>query len=134
MFARRKIRQELDEITGRKEIKAPRKKQKKPGEVNPSEEIGDIEVNPSEETGDINEKKLPDIYKPRDGLGFFGYIFLLVVICFSFIGMLKTFENDLLYYFPEAEYIYQLLNEQLLYISETFKNIILIISDFIKYY
>ena len=32
------------------------------------------EVDPSSESLD-NEKKLPDIYKPKQGLGFFGYIF-----------------------------------------------------------
>ena len=53
-----------------------------------------------------NEKKMPDIHKPKQGLGFFGYIFLLIIIGFSIVGILKTFENDLLNYFPETEYIF----------------------------
>jgi len=123
LFARKKIGQELDEITGRKERKTYRKKQRRLEEVNPSEEIGDV-----------NGKKLPDIYKPREGLGFLGYFFLLVIIGFSVVGILKTFENDLIYYFPETKYIYQLLNEQIIYVSETFKNMILIISDLVGSY
>ena len=60
LFARRKISQELDEITGRKEKKTVRKKQKKLEEVDPSSE-----------SLDDNEKQLPDVYKPKQGLGFF---------------------------------------------------------------
>ena len=50
------------------------------------------------------------------------------------MGVIKTFENDLIYYFPEVEYIYQLLNEQLEYFSETFKNMIIIVKDLINPY
>ena len=121
LFARKKISQELDEITGRKTKKAPRKKHKKIEEVDPSDSID-------------AEKQLPDIYQPKQGLGFFGYIFLIIVIGFSLVGMLKTFEDELLNYYPEIEYIYNFLNEQLLYIAETVKNIIVIISDLINSY
>ena len=122
LFARKKISQELDEITGRKEKKITKKRKKKLEEVDPSSEIMD------------HEKKTPDVYKPRQGLGFFGYIFLLIIIGFSIVGVLRTFENDLLNYFPETEYIFELLNEQLEYVSETVKNMILIIKDFINSY
>ena len=122
LFARRKIFQELDEITGRKEQKTNRKRKKKLEEVDPS-------------AGSISgEKQLPNIYKPKQGLGFFGYIFLLIIIGFSIVGILKTFENDLLNNFPETEYIYQLLDEQLEFLSETVKNMIVIISDLINSY
>ena len=47
---------------------------------------------------------------------------------------LKTFEDDLLNYYPETEYIYTLLDEQLEYVAETVKNIIIIISDLINSY
>ena len=30
-----------------------------------------------------DERKSPDIYKSKGGLGFFGYIFLLIIIAFS---------------------------------------------------
>ena len=122
LFARKKISQELDEVTGRKERKIPKKKKKKIEEVNPSAGFSE------------NEKKLPDIYKPKQGLGFFGYTFLIIIIGLSLIGVLKTFENDLLNYFPEAEYIFILLNEQLEYSAESVKNLIVIIKDLINSY
>ena len=131
LFAKRNIGKELDKLTGRK-VKSPvRKKQKKTREV----EIDNIEkvIDPSSEILD-NEKKLPDVYEPKRGLGFFGYIFLLIIIGFSFVGVLKTFENDLLNYFPETEYIFELLDEQLEYLAETVKNIIVIIQDLINSY
>ena len=81
-----------------------------------------------------SEKQLPDRYKQKQGLGFFGYIFLLIIIGFSIVGILRTFENDLLLYFPQTEYIFQLLDEQLEYVSETVKNMIVIINDLIDYY
>ena len=55
LFARRKIAKELDEITGRKEIRTTKKKRKKIEEVDPSS------VNYG------SDKKLPDIYKPKQG-------------------------------------------------------------------
>ena len=121
LFARKKISQELDEITGRKEKKITRKRQKKLEEVDPSESIN-------------SEKKLPDIHKSKEGLGFFGYIFLIIIIGFSIVGILRTFEDDLLSSFPQTEYIFILLDEQLEYVSESVKNIIVIIDDLINSY
>ena len=122
LFARKKISQELDEITGRKEKKISRKRKKKLEEVDPSSEIMD------------HEKKLPDVYKSRQGLGFFGYIFLIIIIGFSIVGVLRTFEEDLLNTFPETEYIFTLLDEQLEYLAESVKNLIVIIKDLIDSY
>ena len=122
LFARRKISQELDEVTGRQENKISRRKKRKLEEVNPSSESLD------------SEKKLPDIYEPKQGLGFFGYIFLIVIVGFSIVGVLKTFENDLLNNFPEIEYIFQLLDKQLEFFSETVKNMIVIVNDLIDSY
>ena len=122
LFARKKISQELDEITGRKEIKITRKKKKKLEEVDPSS--GGLD----------SEKQLPDTYKPKQGLGFFGYIFLLIIIGFSVVGVLRTFENDLLNTFPQTEYIYELLDEQLEFLAESVKNIIVIINDLVDSY
>ncbi len=121
LFARNKISQELDEVTGRKQVKNNRKKQKKIEEMDPSS------VNLE------NSVKLPDVYKPK-GMGFFSYLFLIIIISFSLIGVLKTFENDLLFYFPEIEPIFIYFNEQLIYIAETVKNIVTIIKDLIKSY
>jgi len=122
LFARKKISKELDEITGRKEKKVAKKKKKKIGEMDPSS--GSLD----------NEKRLPDVYKPKQGIGFFGYIFLIIIVGFSIVGVLRTFENDLLNYFPETEYIYQLLDEQLEFLAETVKNMIVIVSDLISSY
>ena len=131
LFAKKKISKELDRLTGRKSDKTVRKRQKKIKEM----EADTIEkvIDPSSETLN-NEKQVPDIYKPKRGLGFFGYIFLLIIIGFSVTGVLKTFENDLLSSYPQTEYIFQLLNKQLEYVSETVKNMIVIINDLIDSY
>jgi len=131
LFAKRKIGKELDKLTGRKEKKTIRKRQKKIKEL----EIDTIEkvIDPSLGAQD-NEKQLPDIDQPKQGLGFFGYVFLLIIIGFSIVGILRTFENDLLNYFPETEYIYQLLDEQLEFFAETVKNMIVIVNDLISSY
>ena len=122
LFARKKISQELDEITGRKEKKITRKRRKKLEEVDPSS--GSLD----------SDKQLPNIYEPKQGLGFFGYIFLIIIIGFSAVGVLRTFENDLLNTFPEMEYIYELLDEQLEFLAESVKNMIVIINDLINSY
>ena len=123
LFAKKKISKELDRLTGRKKESSVEKKRKKIKK----------EVDPS--SGSLsNEKQLPDIYKPKQGLGFFGYIFLLIIVGFSLTGVLKTFENDLLSNYPQTEYIFQLLNKQLEYVSETVKNMIVIINDLIDSY
>ena len=129
LFAQKKIGKELDKLTGRKEKNIVKRKQKKikDKEINTFEDI----INPSSEV--INKKSL-DTYKQKKGLGFFGYIFLIIIIAFSIVGVAKTFEDDLLNYFPEAEYIFELMNEQLEYVAEATKNIIIIIQDLINSY
>ena len=131
LFAKRKIGNELDKLTGRKVRSSVQKRQKKIKEL----EIDTIErvIDPSS-GGLDNEEKVPDIHQPKQGLGFFGYIFLLIIIGFSIVGVLRTFENDLLYYFPETEYIYQLLDEQLEFLAETVKNMIVIVNDLTSSY
>ena len=121
LFAKKKIGKELDKITGRKIEKVS---EKKGGKIK-------TKLDPSSQ--DIGNK-LPDIYNPNQGLGFFGYIFLLIIIAFSIIGVLKTFETDLINYFPEMEYIFEILDEQLIYVSESVKNIITIVNDLINSY
>jgi len=119
LFARKKISIELDEITGRKVIKIPKKRKKRVEEVNPSSESLD------------GEKKLPGANKSKQGIGFFGYILLLIIMGFSIIGVLKTFEGDLINYYPESEYIFDLMNIQLEYLAESVKNLIVIVNDLI---
>ena len=131
LFAKKKIGKELDKLTGRKRESAVKKRAKK---------IRELEIDSTEKTIDPasgsldNEEKITDTSKPKQGLGFFGYIFLLIIIGFSIVGILRTFENDLLNYFPETEYIYRLLDEQLEYLAETVKNMIVILSDLINSY
>ena len=131
LFAKRKIGKELDKLTVRKSGRTVQKRQKKIKEV----EIDTIEkvIDPSSENLD-DEKQALDIDKPKQGLGFFGYIFLLIIIGFSIVGILRTFENDLLNYFPETAYIYKLLDGQLEFLSETVKNMIVIVNDLISAY
>jgi len=141
LFAQRKIGKELDKLTGRKSVRTVQKRRKKIREleidtiekvIDPSSGNRD-EVDPSSKNlGD--KKQVPDIDQPKSGLGFFGYIFLLIIIGFSIVGVLRTFENDLLYYFPKTEYIYQLLDEQLEFLAETVKNMIVIVNDLISSY
>ena len=59
---------------------------------------------------------------------------MLIIIGFSVVGILRTFENDLLNAFPETEYIYGLLDKQLEFLAESVKNMIVIINDLIGYY
>ena len=131
LFAKRKIGKELDKLTGRKEKSTVKRKQKKIREV----EIDAIEkqIDPSSESLDY-ENQSSDIDQSKQGLGFIGYIFLLIIIGFSIVGVLRTFENDLLNYFPETEYIYELLDEQLEFLAETVKNMIVIVNDLISSY
>jgi len=131
LFAKRKIGKELDKLTGRKGKSTVKKRQKKIREV----EIDTTEkqIDPSSESLD-DENQSSDIDQPKQGLGFFGYIFLLIIIGFSIVGVLRTFENDLLYYFPKTEYIYRFLDEQLEFLAETVKNMIVIVNDLISSY
>ena len=122
LFAKRKIGKELDKLTGRKRESATKRGKKIKKEMDPSS--GSLD----------SEKQFLDVYKPKQGLGFFGYIFLLIIIGFSIIGVLRTFENDLLNYFPQTEYIFELLDKQLEYVAETVKNMIVIINDLIDSY
>ena len=123
IFAKKKIGKELDKLTGRK-IESGLEKEKKKSKKN---------LDPSSESLSP-EKRLPDIYIAKEGMGFFGYIFLLIIVAFSLIGILKTFETDLINNFPEIEYIFEILDEQLIYVSESVKNIITITTDLINSY
>ena len=131
LFAKRKIGKELDKLTGRERKSATKRGKKIKKEVDPSS--GSLDMDPSSGSLD-SEKQLPDVHKPKQGVGFFGYIFLLIIIGFSLIGVLRTFENDLLNTFPETEYIYELLDKQSEYFAETVKNMIVIVNDLINSY
>ena len=122
IFAKKKISQELNKITGRKDKKTIKKRKKIISEVNPSS------------INSYSGEQLPKIYEPKHGLGILGYIFLFIIIGFSIVGVLKTFENDLLNAFPEIDYIYQFLDVQLEFFAETFKNMVVIVKDLLSSY
>ena len=106
LFARKKISKELDEVTGRKELKITKKKRKTIEKMDPSE---GLKTTRQQENLDSSQK----------GMGFLSYIFLVIIIAFSLVGILKTFEEDLIITFPEIQYLYDLLDEQLIYVSES---------------
>ena len=58
----------------------------------------------------------------KKSLGFFGYIFLIFLIFISILGILETFKNELMVYWPE-------IDTQLGFIYESINNIITIVKE-----
>ena len=90
-----------------------------------------LEINPSEiynnkKTKKIKRRKAQEIVVKKD-LGFFGYIFILLIIFAAGIGILETFKKELLNYWPNLEY-------HLNYIYESIKNIVTIFRDLLNQY
>ena len=131
LLAKRTIGAELNRRAGIIKPKKSQKKTKKTEDFeieNISKIIDPSEIiDPSFEHTDRNNKQ-------KEGLGVFGYIFLIIIIGFSLVGVLKTFEDDLLNNFPETEFIFAMLDDQLEYLAESVKNLIVIIDDLINSY
>ena len=121
LLAKRTIGAELNRRAGIAKPKKTRKRAKKNEEIE-IESISKI-IDPSSEQIDSDNRQ-------KEGLGFFGYIILLTIITLSIIGVLKTFQNELIMYFPEVEYIF----DKGEYIFESMGYIITIIKDLIKSY
>ena len=121
LVAKRTIAAELNRLAGIAKPKKSRKRVKKTEEVE-IESITKI-IDPSSEQIDSDDQQ-------KKGLGFFGYIILLTIITLSIIGILKTFQNELIMYFPETEYIFDKGEN----IFESMGYIITIIKDLIKSY
>ena len=121
LVAKRTIAAELNRLAGIAKPKKSRKRVKKTEEVE-IESISKI-IDPSSEQIDSDEQQ-------KKGLGFFGYIILLTIITLSIIGILKTFQNELIMYFPEIEYIFDKGEN----IFESMGYIIIMIKDLIKSY
>ena len=121
LLAKRTIGAELNRRAGIAKPKKNRKRVKKNEEIE-IESISKI-INPSSE-------QLNSDNQQKEGLGFFGYIILLTIITLSIIGVLKTFQNELIMYFPEVEFIF----DKGEYIFESMGYIITIIKDIIKSY
>ena len=121
LVAKRTIAAELNRRAGIAKPKTSRKKVKKTEEV----KIENITktIDPSSEQIDSDDQQ-------KKGLGFFGYIILLTIITLSIIGILKTFQNELIMYFPETEYIFDKGEN----IFESMGYIITMIKDLIKSY
>ena len=121
LLAKRTIGAELNRRAGIAKPKKNRKRVKKNEEIE-IESISKI-IDPSSEQVDSDNQQ-------KEGLGFFGYIILLTIITLSIIGILKTFQNELIMYFPEVEYIF----DKGEHIFESMGYIIAIIKDLIKSY
>ena len=121
LLAKRTIGAELNRRAGIAKPKKSRKRVKKTEEME-IESITKI-IDPSSEQIDSENQQ-------KGGLGFFGYIILLTVITLSVVGVLKTFQNELIMYFPEVEYIFDEGEN----IFESMGYIITIIKDLIKFY
>ena len=121
LVAKRTIAAELNRRAGIDKIKRSRKIRRKTEEV----EIENIskKIDPSSEQVDRDHQQ-------KEGLGFFGYIIVLTIITLSIIGVLKTFQNELIMYFPETEYIFDKGDN----IFESMGYIITIVKDLIKSY
>ena len=121
LLAKRTIGAELNRRAGIAKPKKSRKRVKKTEEME-IESISKI-IDPSSEQIDSENQQ-------KGGLGFFGYIILLTVITLSVVGILKTFQNELIMYFPETEYIFDKGEN----IFESMGYIITIIKDLIEFY
>ena len=121
LLAKRTIGAELNRRAGIAKPKKSRKRVKKTEEVE-IESISKI-IDPSSEQVDNDNQQ-------KEGLGFFGYIILLTIITLSIIGILKTFQNELIMYYPEVEYIFDKGEN----IFESMGYIITIIKDLIMSY
>ena len=121
LLAKKTIGAELNRRAGIVKPKTSRKRMKKPTEM----EIANISkiIDPSSEQIDSDNQQ-------KTGLGLFGYTILLTIITLSIIGVLKTFQTELIMYFPETEYIF----DKGEYIFESMGYIITIIKDLIKSY
>jgi len=122
IFAKKKIGIELDKIAGIDRKKTPNKIFQKSKVFDPSS------------VSQKDMEKLPDIYKPKNGIGFFGYIFILLIVFLSLVGAIKTFEDYWLYYFPQDILFFAFIDQQLDFFAETFKNMITIVKDLIDSY
>ena len=121
LLAKRTIGAELNRLAGITKPKKSRKREKKTAEME-IENISKI-IDPSSEQLDNDNQQ-------KEGLGFFGYIIILTIITLSIVGVLKTFQNELIMYFPETEYIFDKGEN----IFESMGYIITIITDLIKSY
>ena len=119
LLAKRTIGVELNRRAGIVKPKKIRKRLKKDEEIE-IENISKI-IDPSSEQVDSDNQQ-------KGGLGFLGYIIVLTIITLSIIGILKTFQNELIMYFPDIEFIFdkgENIFESMGYIITLIKNLII---------
>ena len=119
LLAKRTIGVELNRRAGIVKPKKIRKRVKKAEEIE-IENISKI-IDPSSEQVDSENQQ-------KGGLGFLGYIIVLTIITLSIIGILKTFQNELIMYFPDIEFIFdkgENIFESMGYIITLIKNLII---------
>ena len=72
------------------------------------------------------ESKKITLAENKKSLGLFGYVFLIFLIFVSTLGILETFKNELIVYWPQ-------INTQLIFVYESVNNILVIVKElFIK--
>ena len=121
LLAKRTIGAELNRRAGIAKLKKIRKRVKK---------IEEMEIESISKIIDPSSEQIDSENQQKGGLGFFGYIILLTIITLSIIGVLKTFQTELIMHFPEVEYIFDKGEN----IFESMGYIIIIIEDLIKSY
>ena len=121
LLAKRTIGAELNRRAGIAKPKKSRKREKK---------IREMEIESISKIIDPSSEQLDNDNQQKKGLGFFGYVIILTIITLSIVGVLKTFQNELIMYFPETEYIFDKGEN----IFESMGYIITIITDLIKSY
>ena len=121
LVAKRTIAAELNRLAG---IAKPKKSWKR------VKKIEEVEIKSISKIIDPSSEQIDNDDQQKTGLGFFGYIILLSVITLSIIGILKTFQNELIMYFPETEYFFDKGEN----IFESMGYIISMIKDLIKSY
>ena len=99
ILAKKKISKELYKLAG---IPEPKKTRKKTSKITEGPKL--IDPYSEQIKGDISE---------GNGLGFFGYIVLLIIIALSAVGILITFKSEILMYFPQAEYVFETMNNKI---------------------
>lgn len=113
-----------EELYRRAEMPIPKKTQKK------IKKNKIIEIDNTSKLIDPSSEQINESFDDKKGLGFLGYIILFIIVTLSIVGILKTFQNELIMYFPETKFIYDRGEN----IFESMGYIIIIIKDLIKSY
>ena len=112
LLAKKLIAKELNKKTGKKIL---------------SKKLTKSKINPSKEIEKKNNKTKKETEDKKVSLDFFSYVFLIILIFVSVVGVVETFKDYISLYYPK-------IDNQLDFVYETFKNIIIIIKDIFRKY